>query len=127
MKNQQGMRGARRLLLIQLGVTVLIAVMTGLICDGNAALSATAGGLVCVIPNAYFVNKLFGHHGAHAAKQIVNGFYRGEALKILLSIALFALVFKYLNVKPSAFFVAYIAAQMVFWFAPLIIVNNRSS
>ena len=41
-----------------------------------------------------------------------------------ISVALFALVFKYLNVNPLVFFVAYIAAQMVFWFAPLIIVNR---
>jgi len=124
-KNQQGMQGARRLLLIQLGVAVLIAVIA--LCVGNttAAISAVAGGLVCVVPNAYFVRKLFMHNGARAARQIVNGFYKGEALKLMLSVALFAMVFKFLNTNPLVFFVAYIAAQMVFWFAPLIIDNKN--
>ena len=119
------MQGARRLLLIQLGVTMLIAVVSRLIGDDTAALSAAVGGLVCVVPNAYFVRQLFKHNGARAARQIVNGFYKGEALKLILSVTLFALVFKYLNVNPLVFFVAYIAAQMVFWFAPLIIVNKH--
>ncbi len=118
------MQGAQRLLLIQLGVAVLISVIALIVGDVKAALSAVAGGLVCAIPNAYFVSKLFKHNGARAARQIVNGFYKGEALKLILSVALFALVFKYLNVNPLVFFVAYIAAQMVFWFAPLIIVNR---
>lgn len=125
MKNQQGVRGAQRLLLVQLGVTTLIAVIARLIGNDTAALSAVVGGFVCVVPNAYFAAKLFKHNGARAARQIVNGFYKGEALKLILSVALFALVFKYLNVNPLVFFVAYIATQMVFWFAPFIIVNKH--
>ncbi len=117
MKNQQGVL---RLLLGQLGVTVLIAVIARLIGDDRAAVSALVGGIVCILPNAYFAAKLFKHNGARAARQIVNGFYKGEALKLILSVALFALVFKYLNVNPLVFFVTYIAAQMVFWFAPLL-------
>ena len=125
MKNQQGMQGAQRLLLIQLSVALLITVIALLSGNTIAAISAIAGGLVCVVPNAYFVRKLFRHHGAHAARQIVNGFYKGEAMKLLLSMTLFALVFKYCKINPLVFFVAYIAAQMVFWFAPLIIVNKH--
>lgn len=125
MKNQQGIQGAQRLLLVQLSVAVLIAFVGFFACDIKAAYSAAIGGLVCVVPNAYFVSKLFKHNGAHAARQIVNGFYKGEAMKLILSITLFALVFKFLNINPLVFFVAYIAAQMVFWFAPLIIVNKH--
>ena len=124
-KNQQGKQGAKRLLLIQLGVTIIIALAALGVVDLVAATSAIAGGIVCVLPNAYFASKLFKHNGAHAARQIVNGFYKGEALKLMLSVALFALVFKYLKINPLVFFVAYIAAQMVFWFAPLIVVNKN--
>lgn len=125
MKNRQGMQGAQRLLLIQFGVAMLIAVISLLISGSTAAFSAIVGGLVCVVPNACFVRKLFKHNGARAARQIVNGFYKGEALKLTLSILLFALVFRFLKINPLVFFVAYIAAQMVFWFAPLIVINKR--
>lgn len=119
------MQGARRLLLIQLGVTILITLIALVAKNATAAISAVAGGLVCIVPNAYFAIKLFRHTGARAAKQIVNGFYKGEALKLMLSIALFAIVFKFLKTNPLVFFVAYIAAQMVFWFAPLIVDNKN--
>lgn len=125
MKNRQGLKGAQRLLLIQFGVAMLIAVVSQLVSGRTAAFSAIVGGLVCVVPNACFVRNLFKHNGARAARQIVNGFYKGEALKLTLSIVLFALVFKFLKINPLVFFVAYIAAQMVFWFAPLIVINKR--
>ena len=124
-RNQQGMWGARRLLAIQLSVALMIACIAAWVKGSASAYSAALGGMCCVVPNAYFARALFLHGGARAAKQIVNGFYRGEALKLMLSAALFTLVFKCFKVDPLVFFVAYIAAQMVFWFAPLIVVNKH--
>ena len=85
-----------------------------------AAISAGLGGLVSIVPNAYFARKLFQYQGARAARQIVNNFYKGEAMKLLLTVALFAMVFKWFNIVPWVFFVVYIVTQMVFWFSPLI-------
>ena len=93
--------------------------------DTRAFVSAVLGGLVCVIPNAYFAKQLFRYHGALAAKRIVSGFYRGEALKIALSAALFALVFRFFNINPVVFFATYLAVQMVFWFTPLLFETKK--
>lgn len=122
MENQQGVG---QFLLMQLAISFLIAVGFAISNGMDAALSALMGGVVCVLPNAFFVRKLFKHSGARAARQIVNGFYKGEAYKLILSVSMFALVFKYLNIQALVFFVAYIAAQSMFWFAPLIVVNKR--
>lgn len=119
MKNQRGLQGAQRLLLCQLSITMLLATIAMLF-SSTAAVSAILGGLVSIVPTAYFATKLFRHQGAHAARQIINSFYKGEALKIVLTIVLFALVFKFFNIVPLVFFAVYIMAQMVFWFAPLI-------
>lgn len=124
-RNRQGMWGARRVLLAQFSVALLIAIIAAWAKGTSAAYSAVLGGLVCVVPNAYFARALFLHSGARAAKQIVNGFYRGEALKLMLSAALFTLVFKCFKVDPLVFFVAYMAAQMMVWFAPFIVVNKH--
>lgn len=120
MKNQRGLQGAQRLLICQLSVTVLFAVIAMLLSSATAATSALLGGVVSMVPTAYFAIKLFRYQGARAARQIVNSFYKGEALKMILTIVLFALVFKFFNIIPLVFFATYIVAQMMFWFAPLL-------
>lgn len=126
MKNQQGLLGARRLILCQLGVTIVVALLATLLSSRIAGLSALLGGLVSALPNAYFARTMFQHQGANAAKQIVNGFYKGEALKMVLTIVLFTAVFKFFIIMPLVFFSVYILAQMVFWFAPLMFVSNNN-
>ena len=121
MKNQRGLQGARRLLICQLSITVLFAAIALLLSSTTAAMSALLGGMVSIVPTAYFAIKLFRYQGARAARQIVNSFYKGEALKLILTIVLFALVFKFFNIIPLVFFATYIVVQMMFWFAPLIV------
>lgn len=123
-KNKQGIQGAYRLLAYQLVVTILLAMVAIVISGKRDAGSVVLGGLVCIVPNAYFAKKLFQHQGARAAKQIVKNFYKGEAMKLFLTVALFALVFKFFSINPLLFFVAYMVVQLIFWFAPLI-VNNK--
>jgi len=118
--------GIRRLLLVQLGITIILALLFALVMSLNAACSALLGGLVCIIPNAYFASKLFQFHGARAAKQIVNSFYKAEALKIIVSIILFTAVFVLCRITPLAFFASYIIVMMTHWFAPWIIVNKQN-
>lgn len=110
-----------RLWLVQLGLTLISAGACAVAFNVNAAISALLGGLVCILPNVLFAIKLFKYQGARAARQIVNNFYKGEALKIFLSIFLFTAVFVYYRVSPLAFFGTYIVIQMTHWFAPWII------
>ncbi|KGP63769.1 ATP synthase subunit I [Legionella norrlandica] len=126
MNKQLNKRGIMRLWLVQLGVTLFLAALCAILFSSNAASSALLGGLVCIIPNVYFAIKLFKHQGARAAKQIVNSFYKGEALKIILSMFLFTLVFVLFRITPAAFFASYILVLMTHWFAPWILVNKQN-
>lgn len=126
MNKQLNKLGIKRLWAVQLGITLLLTLFSSLFFDLKAGRSALLGGLVCIIPNAYFASKLFKYQGARAAKQIVNGFYKGEALKIILSVFLFTAVFAFCRITPLAFFSAYIIVLMTHWFAPLIIVNKQN-
>jgi ATP synthase protein I len=123
---QLSKRGIVRLWLLQTGVTLAFSTLCALLYGVNAAGSALLGGIVCIVPNAYFARKLFQYHGARAAKQIVNSFYKGEALKIVMSIFLFTAVFLLFKITPLAFFSSYIMILMTHWFAPLIIVNKQN-
>jgi ATP synthase protein I len=114
----------QRLWLVQLSFTLIIATVCALIYDIQTALSALFGGLVFIIPNAYFAITVFKYQGARAAKQIMNGFYKGEAMKIILSVFLFTAVFTLYQVRPLAFFVSYGLLLLTHWLTPWIIVNK---
>ncbi len=126
MNKQLSKRGIIRLWLVQLGTTLFFAALCATVFGANAARSALLGGIVCVVPNAYFARKLFKYQGARSAKQIVNSFYKGEAMKIALSVLLFTAVFVWVKITPLAFFASYIMILMTHWFAPLIIVNRQN-
>lgn len=126
MNKQLNKRGIQRLWLLQMAITLIVTAVCALTRNANAAISALLGGLVCIIPNAYFASKLFKHQGARAAKQIVNSFYKGEALKIVMSVFLFTVVFGLFRITPLAFFVSYILILMSHWFAPWVMVNKQN-
>ncbi|MFC3283895.1 ATP synthase subunit I [Litchfieldella rifensis] len=84
-----------------------------------AAVSALLGGGVALLPNAYFAWRAFRYQGAQRTRDIIKSFYRAEAGKFGLTVALFTLVF--VTVPPSNpafFFGAYVATLFVHWLGP---------
>jgi ATP synthase protein I len=63
-----------------------------------SAYSLLIGGLLSALPGALFANRVFKYRGARAAHKIVKELYTGQALKLVLMSAGFALSFYY--VKP---------------------------
>lgn len=126
MNKQQNRRGLKRLLVVQIGTILIFALLCLLVFGVNASSSAVLGGVVCIVPNAYFASRIFKYQGARAAKQIVNSFYKGEALKIIMSMFLFTAVFISFRITPLAFFGGYIAVQITHWFAPWLIVHKQN-
>lgn len=125
MKNKKGVDGAARLCRAQLIALLTIAAVVSIWAGLQASGSILLGGLVSVLPTAYFARVVFRYNGAGAAQHIVKCFYKGEAIKMFLTFGLFALIFKTLDIVPLAFMVGFIAAQMMFWFAPFIFDNKR--
>ena len=78
--------------LTQLAVLLLIAVALGL-ADSQLAFSALVGGLVQILPQAWFSRQAFKYAGARQMDLIVKSIYRGEAGKVVLTAALFAMLF----------------------------------
>lgn len=111
---------ALSLLKAQLLVTLACGLLF-LIQSAVDMLSAAAGGLITVIPNALFVLVFFKHKGAQSAPRIVKAFYWGETLKLGLTFLLFMGVFMCLEVRPLPLFSTFILTQSVFWLSPLII------
>lgn len=111
-----------RLLLVWQLVVAIVAGLAGLVVSGRiVGMSALLGGAICWLPNCWFAWRAFRFNGARAARQIVKGFYAGQAGKMLLTSAMFALVF--IRIRPLsalALFVGFAATQAVSWVVPIV-------
>lgn len=103
-----------KVLLAQLGVSVLLTVMFWGIEGRVAAYSALLGGLTCVVPNAFLALRLAVPRRDPGAGALVRAAYIGELGKLALTVLMFGLVFSL--VRPLAalpLFAGFIAAQLV--------------
>lgn len=114
-----------RLWLMQIGI-IALASLSCLLQSTTTALSALLGGLVAVVPNIYFGYRVFKYQGARRARDIVNSFYKAEAIKVFVSMFLFAVVFVSYKVNALAFFSAYIVLLMTQWLTPWVIANKKN-
>ena len=98
-----------RITLAQLATLTLLC-LPMLAYDQVLAWSLAAGGLIAIIPQAYFARLAFRWRGAKSARAVARSSYAGEIGKFLLSIAGFAVVFA--TVRPIsglAVFAGYLA------------------
>ena len=109
-------RVAFRVVKIQLAALVVAAVFAGFI-DRTTSLSVFVGGMICVIPASYFAFKAFSVVGAIQAQQVVKAFYLGEAVKLLLTVALFVVAFKWLPIAAPPLLIGYFITLCANWLA----------
>jgi ATP synthase protein I len=115
----------RRFMGIEILLLVVSSVFVVLIFGTFAGIWYSAGGLAGLIPEAIFAFLLFKNSGARAAKSIVQGFYFGETLKIITTVVILAVIFKYFTVQPLALLLGYIFIQIVHWLSPLILITKE--
>ncbi|QFU77675.1 F0F1 ATP synthase subunit I [Halioglobus maricola] len=98
-----------RITLTQLAV-LLFGCLALLAYDEVVAWSVAAGGLVAIVPQAYFAHLAFRWRGAKSARAIAQSSYAGEIGKFLLSVAGFAVVFAAIRpINGLAVFAGYLA------------------
>ncbi|SDG14952.1 ATP synthase protein I [Onishia taeanensis] len=108
-----------RLLVAQSLMLAVVSVLGMLAAGMGGGASALTGSAVALLPNAYFVWRAFRYQGARHTQDIVKGFYRAEAGKFGLTVALFTLVFVAVPPSnPAFFFGAYVATLLVHWLGP---------
>jgi ATP synthase protein I len=113
--NEKAARGAQlakpplvRMYAIQ-GIVLLLGAAGLIFVSKTYAYSALFGGLISIVPNMYFARWAFRYSGARAANDVTRSFYRGEAGKFLLTVALFAGVFVQVTpLEVVALFLTYI-------------------
>jgi len=76
-----------RFILLQLATTIVAGLIAGLLGGMPALLSATLGGLCCVVPNSLFALRLFANAQKPGGANPMS-FFIGEFVKIAMTVAL---------------------------------------
>lgn len=82
---------------MQTAVMLVLAIASLFLWGRVSAGSLLLGGLISILPNAYYAHKVFRHRGAQAMTRMVSAIYMGELIKLALMGAGFALAFKYVR------------------------------
>lgn len=92
------------------------------ICYGVvAARSALVGGCISIVPSILFSYKALAKWGASRMREVLGQFYIAEAIKLVLTAALFVVAAMLLEVSYLPLIVGFILAQLIFVVAPMIL------
>jgi len=105
---------ARAVCLVQLGILALSALLTGGVWGRPQAIAAMYGGLVALIPTAWFALRVFGR-GPQDPRQMVGAFYQGEIGKFALTALLFGLGAVLFAQQFLALMLTYVACLLAYW------------
>ena len=128
--NQKQRDAAAKTVALQLVVAVLVSVTALIISGREFALSVFVGAMISFLANAYFAAKVFRYSGARLSQQVTQSFYSGEAGKFAITVVLFAIAFKWLEVlkqplNAGGLLVAFFIVQATAWFMPLFVDKKR--
>lgn len=110
-------QAAFRLAAWQLGTTGFVAVIAGLIGGSDFAVSAAIGGSIGIVAGLYQALRMFRIDASQDPNRFLRSVYVGEAVKILLTVALMIAAIRVLGVAMLPFMLAYIAIYVVYWMA----------
>ena len=79
-------------LIIEMAVLLILSLLW-LLESRLAGYSALIGGLIFVIPNAYFAHRAYRYQGARRMHLAVSNIFRAESIKLALTAVFFAAVF----------------------------------
>lgn len=115
-----GRRLAKRLLVLQAAATVVFVVFFAWLYGAPGAKTAFAGGVISLVPNAVFAVYAFRFGGARSASEVVRSFYAGEAVKMVLTMILFALAFITLSGPWLPLFIVFSVVTFMHWLIPFL-------
>jgi len=106
--------------IFSIAIVLFISLITYLVWGLAHAQSILAAGIVTIIPNIVFALKAFKYAGAKSSKLVVESFFSGVKLKMVLTALLFALAFNFLVLLPIPFFSMFCLIVALPLFTPLL-------
>ena len=110
-------QAAFRLAAWQLVMTGLVTAIASWLGGSEGAVSAAIGGSIGIIAGLYQALRMFRVDANRDPDGFLRGVYVGEAVKILLTVALMIAAIRVLQVEMLPFMLGYIAIYVVYWMA----------
>lgn len=110
-------RAAIRLAGWQAALTGVVAAGAGWLGGTASGLSAATGGTIGIVAGTYQALRMFRVDASHDPAGFMRGVYVGEAVKIILTVALTIAAIRVLRVEMLPFLIGYIAIYIVYWVA----------
>ena len=101
----------------QVAISVVVALICAALIGTPAGLAALVGGGIGVAASSVQVAVSFRRRAAQDARAIARGFYRGEALKIAVTVLLFIVALRRRSLSPGPLFAGYGATFAAYWVA----------
>lgn len=110
---------AYRIVLAQLGVALAAAVACWGLWGASTGTAVLAGGMIGVITNLYVAARVFGRGAVRPAPQVLRRFFAAEAVKLALTVGLFAFAIGVLRLNAPPLLGGYGLTLVVYWLALL--------
>lgn len=106
----------RRILPLQAGAGLAVALLSGWLSGRNALVSALAGMLTSVLANLYMMFKML--RPARTPAGALGRLYLGQLIKVAITVAAFVAAAHWPRVSWPALLCAYVVTLVVFWWVP---------
>jgi len=101
----------------QVLLTSIVAAGAFWLGGSSSALSAAIGGSIGIVAGLYQALRMFRVDASTDPEGFMRGVYIGEAVKIVLTVALMIAAIRVLGVEMLPFMIGYIAIYSVYWIA----------
>lgn len=116
---RKGRQLAKKLISLQIAMTVVMALIFLLFDDMLNAKSALIGGICVVLPSIVFAAFAFKYAGASASRLVMKSFSQGVKLKFGLTILMLAAAFSLLNLPSLPLLVTFTVVTLIQALAPI--------
>lgn len=109
----------------QVAISVIVALICAAVIGAPAGLAALVGGGIGVAASIVQVAASF-RRTTTDPRAIARGFYRGEALKIAVTVLLFIVALRRRSLPPGPLFAGYVATFAAYWVALAQLAGRRA-
>ena len=103
------------LIAMQAGIGAIAAALWLALSGPLPAAAAAAGALIAIVPTAYYAAQVFSKPPGTAPRRVLRAFYIGEAVKLILTAALFMIALQWLSGHFLPLLTTFAAALSTYW------------